>query len=173
MKIKNNLVLVLSLIALILGIFDGSIAYQEEIDRILTYTTNYESFTKNITLFVYLFLRYFKYILIVQFFSLGYFGKLVTVLTAMVKCYAYGFTIALIVVSFNGIELLKKLSFISVQMTISLIVTIVFSQVTMNYIEDKYPVNKKTQIQLYAFVFSLICCIIIGTIDFVIIKMMN
>ncbi len=173
MKIKNNIVLSLSLIAFILGIFDGSIAYQREIDRILTYSTNYDSFTKNFTLFIFLFFRYFKYIFTIQFFAVGYLSKVVTVLTSMVKCYAYSFTITLIIISFNGIELVKKLSLITVQMTMSLVVTVIFSQITMNFIQEKYPVNKKNEIQLYAFVFSTVCCIIIGIIDFVIIKLIS
>ncbi len=173
MKIKNNLVLSLSIIALILGIFDGSMSYQREIDRILTYSTNYDSFTNNFILFLYLVLRYLKYIFIIQFFSVGYLAKIVAVITALVKCYAYSFTLTLIIVSFNGLELIKKLSLISVQMTLSLIVTLIFSQITMNYLQEKYPVNKKTKIQLYAFVFSSICCIIIGIIDFVIIKIIG
>ncbi len=173
MKIKNNLVLGFSIVALFLGVINGSMAYQEEIDRILTYSTNYQSFTKNITLFCYLVLRYLKYILIIQFFSIGYFGKVITTLIAMVKSYAYGFTLALITVSFSGIELVKKLSLITVQMTISLIVTLLFAQITMNYLQEKYPVNKKSEIQLFAFGVASSCCIIIGVIDFVLVKIIG
>ncbi len=173
MKIKNNLVLYLSGIALLLGIFDGGFAYQDEIDRILNYSTNYENFTKNFTLYIYLNLRYFKYIFLIQFFVIGFFGKFITVLVAMVKSYAYSFTLSLIIISFSGVQLIKKLLFVSVQMTLSLVVTVLFAQITMNFLQEKYPINKKHEIQLYAFVFSIICCIIIGTVDFIIIMAMN
>ncbi len=171
MKIKNNLVLALSVIALILGIFNGSIALQEEIDRILTYSTNYERFTLNITLFCFLVFRYLKYILAIQFFTIGYFGKVVTVIIAMVKSYAYGFTIAILTVSFSGFEVLKKLSLITMQMTLSLIITLLFAQITMNYLQNKYPVNKKREIQIFAFGASFVGCIVIGFVDFILIKL--
>ncbi len=170
MKIINNQILALSILALILGIFNGSIALQEEIDMILTYSTNYERFTINLTLFLFLVFRYFKYILLIQFFTLGYFGKVITAFIAMFKSYAYGFTLAIITASFNGVELIKKLSLISVQMTLSLGITLFFAQITMNYLQEKYPVNKKHEIQLFAFGASCIGCIIIGFIDFVLIK---
>ncbi len=173
MKLKNNFVLYMSIIALLIGIFDGALAYQEEIDRILNYSTDYEKFTKNFTLFLYLNLRYVKYIFLIQFFMVGFFGKVITVLVAMVKSYAYSFTLTLIIISFSGIHMYKKLLFVGIQMTMSMIVTVIFAQITMNFLQEKYPVNKKHEIQLLAFVFSIICCIIIATLDFIIIKTMN
>lgn len=169
MKIRNNIVLIFVFISFLLGLFDGSVAYDEEIERILNYSTNYEYFTKNITLYFYLVFRYLKYILLILFFTVGYFGKVTTVLIAMVKSYSYSFTATLIIITFSGIELVKKLMYVGLQMTISLLLTILVAQIAMNYLQDKYSDNKKHKILVYTFVFSLICCIIIGIIDLLII----
>lgn len=166
MKIRNNLILIFSIFALIIGIIDGSLAYEEEVKQMVEYTTNYDMFTNFTTLLVYLTFRYFKYIILIQFYIVGYFNKIMTMGVSMFKSYAYGFTLTLIFVSFEGLLLFKKVLMVIIQMTSSLIVTLIFAQVTMNFLQNKYPRNQKYKIQALNLAFSLICCIIIGLIDY-------
>ncbi len=171
MKIKNNLVLFFSFIGFLLGMFDSFMAYDEEIQMIFEYSSNYNKLQSNLGLFLYLFFRYFKYILLIYFFSVGYLNKIVTVVIAMVKSYFYIFCVSLIFKAFDGLTLFVKLLTVFSQMTMSLIITVFFAQVIMNCIEGQYEYHKKTVISFLAFVFSFFCCIIIALIDFTLIKL--
>ncbi len=171
MIIKNNLVLVFCFVGFLLGILDGSLAYDKEIQTILDYTTDYSNFESAWTLFLHLFFRYFKYILAIYFFSVGYLKRFVTILVATIKSYFYSFTFILIINSFDGFSLFKKLLMVTTQMTLSFIVTIVFAQITMNCIDKKYYNERNLLVNFIAFVFAMVICIIIALIDFLMIKL--
>ncbi len=166
MKIKNNFILVFCVIGLLVGGFDGFMAYDEEIKMILDYKTDYENVK-----FWFLVFRYFKWCLLIYFFSFGRLSKFFTATTVMVKSYFYSFTLCLIFISFDGLTLFSRYLMVIVQMTLSFVLTIVFAQIMMNCNENIYDYEKSTLIGFLAFVFSLICCIIIALIDLMIIKL--
>ncbi len=171
MKIKNNLVLVFCVIGFLLGIFDSFFAYNEEIETVLAYTTDYSNIEGSWTLFFYLLFRYLKYIVIIYFFSVGYLKRFVTVMVAMIKSYFYSFTLVLIVMAFDGFTLFQRLCMVFIQMTLSFIVTILFAQITMNCMDKKYSEDKNLLANFLAFVFSVIICIIIVFIDLLMLKL--
>ncbi len=172
MKIKNNLVLVFCVVGFLLGLVDGLMAYDEEIRLISRYSTDYSIFKNNFVLFVFLVFRYLKYILVIYVFSVGFLSKFICVVISMIKSYFYSFILVLMFIAFDGFLLFTKTLMVVTQMTLSLVVTIVFAQVIMNCIEGRYFSDKKTIIGFLAFVFSFICCIIIGMVDFIIIQLM-
>ncbi len=165
----NKKIVILSVVMIILGFFNGTLAYQKEVDMILNYKTDYSMFTKFLPLFIYLVFRYFKYILLIQFFVVGYYGKVFIPIISMYKSYIYGFVLSLIICNFDGLILFKKLGVVSVQMTLSLLITLFFSCVSLSYVESRFNAVDKNKIQFLAFVFSLFCCIIISLLDYVII----
>ncbi len=173
MRITNKMIQVFCILSIIFGAFNGSIAYDSEIEFIQNYSIGYEKYTTAWVLILVLSFRYFKYILLIQFYVIGYFGKFIVPIIAMYKSYGYGFITSLIFVSFSGFDVIKKMFFVVIQMTLSLIITVLFAQVSMNFLQYKYSKRKMYQIQFFAFVFSLICCIIIGLIDFMIIKLIS
>lgn len=169
-KIINELVLLFSTLALAIGVFDGTLAYQDEILFIMNYKTDYSHITNFFTLLIILAFRYFKYIIIIQFFMLGYFSKLAIIVTSALKSYSYSFVLSIIIINYEGRELLAKLGLVFIQMTASLIITLIYAQISENFVCGAYPYYKKYKIQFFAFVFSFICCIIIAMIDFLIIQ---
>lgn len=170
MKIFNRVIIFISIIMIFLGYFNGTIAFQSEIDKIIKYKSDYSMYSKSYILFLFLIFRYLKYILIIQFFTYGNLGKFCIPTISMYKSYEYGFVIGLMINSFTGFELYKKLLFVIFQMTASLIITIIFSCISMNNI-NKSPFKKNNvKVQYYSFVFCLICCIIISMIDFILIS---
>ncbi len=173
MRITNKMIQVFCIVSIIFGVFNGSIAYESEVEFIQNYVTNYDIYTKMWILIIVLSFRYFKYILLIQIYVVGYFGKFVVPIIAMYKSYGYGFILSLIFVSFSGLDMIKKMAMVIIQMTLSTILTVMFAQVSMNFIQGKYSRRKKYKVQFLSFVFSMICCIIIGLIDFVIIKLIN
>ncbi len=171
MKIKNNIILVFCVLGFLLGILDGFLAYDEEIQTVLEYTTDYTNFETFWSLFLHLFYRYFKYILIIYLFSVGYLKRIIAVIVPTIKSYFYSFTLILLVMSFDGFSLFRRFLMVFTQMTLSFIVTVIFAQITMNCIDNKYVENKNVVVNFFAFVFSTVCCIIIALIDLLMIKL--